>query len=167
MTSYSAPPPPELGPQPRADAAQPQAIKQAVLMMYIGAALAVVGGLVALLVVDVDEVIANANPDGALDPDTARSVFWFSLIFGLSIGAGLWVWMAIMNGKGKKWARTVATVFFAISALSVLSSVALQPRSTVTTIFNIASLLVGAAAIWFMYRPESSDYYERMSAPRY
>jgi hypothetical protein len=33
------------------------------------------------------------------------------------LGVGLWVWMAVKNGHGRKWARVVATVFGVINVL--------------------------------------------------
>lgn len=131
--------------------------------MWVGAALAVIGGLVSLLVVDVDELIDKASADSGLDADADRTVFWASLIFGLTIGAGLWAWMAIMNGKGRKWARAVATVFFAISVVSTISAVFVQPAAPITIVFNVLSLLVGLGALILMYKPESTAFYEARS----
>lgn len=41
--------------------------------------------------------------------------------FGL-IALGLWIWMAVMNGKGRNWARVTGTVFGALSLAGSLST---------------------------------------------
>lgn len=154
----------------RQRAEKPQSIRQAVLLMWVGAALSLIGGLVSLLVTDVDDLLATvvADSGGDLDIDTAKIFFYATLFIGLALGTGLWIWMAIMNDKGKKWARVVATVFFAIAVLSTgLGLLGTTPVSTMSKVVNVISLLVGLGAIVLMYRPESSRYYEQMSTPRY
>jgi hypothetical protein len=86
-------------------------------MMWIGAAVTVLGSLSAFLFVDQirEEVEAQALEDGQVVNETALdAAVTFGLVFALVSGlltAGLWVWMAVMNGKGRSWARIVATVF--------------------------------------------------------
>ena len=45
-------------------------------------------------------------------------------VIGGVIAVGLWLWMAWANGRGRRWARIVATVFFAINTLDLIASVA-------------------------------------------
>ena len=79
--------------------------------------------------------------------------------------SGLWLWMASANGKGRSWARIVATVLGALSVLSLLSSVAqgqmtdAQPgrRAWSASRSPIAILVL-------LWRKESSAYYEAVKA---
>ena len=62
------------------------------------------------------------------------------------------------------WARIVATVFFGLSVLSLVAGLA-QTGTLVSRLLSILSFLVGAVAIFFMYRKESSAFYRAASAP--
>ena len=89
----------------------------------------------------------------------------FGVVFGL-IGVALWFWMAAMNGKGRSWARVVATIFFAIQLLQFLFSFT-QAQPILSRLVSLVMVAIGAGAIYFMYRPESSQYYQAMSRPQY
>ena len=86
----------------------------------------------------------------------------FIILTGL-IGVGLWLWMARMNGAGRSWARVVASVLFALSTLSVLTSIA-RPSAGVTRIFGVLVWLVGLGAIVLLWQRDSSDYFTRAVA---
>ncbi len=99
-----------------------------------------------------------------VDAGVAAAVI-FAIIFGL-LGAGLWFWMASANGNGRSWARIVATVFFVISLLSTLGNLTAGSSTVLPTILGLLSVIIGAAAILFMYKRESTDWYRAMSAAR-
>lgn len=167
MQSMSGGTPPPAGP-----VSQPRSIANAVKLMYVGAALSVVGILITLFMRDtireqVEKGAADAGRDmSPSDVDAAVAVaVGFSVVVGL-LGVGLWLWMAWANGRGKKWARIVATVFFALSLVSFLLSL-LQSPPPLSLVSSIVSVLLGATIIYLLYRPESTQYYEAQSAPRY
>jgi len=93
----------------------------------------------------------------------------FSLIivgfFGI-LGIALWIWMAWANRGGRKWARIVATVFFGLDTLGLLSAIA-RPHAVLSLVLTVLIWLVGLGAIVLMWNKESSAYYQAMSAPRY
>lgn len=176
--SYSAPPPqdpygqnqygqnPYGGGQyggPPAQIAQPQSLKLAVRLMQAGGVLA----LLSLLSVFVlrgqledqlkDSGLTQSQVDSALAIGMGVGV-----VFGL-LGAALWFWMAYANGKGKKWARIVATVFFGISVLGLLSTL-IQEGTVVGKVLQVVQFLIGLGAIIMMYKPESTQYYNQQSA---
>lgn len=170
--SYSAPPPdnpygqsPYGGNYGGERLPQPNSLRLAVRLMQAGGVIAVLNGLSVLLLRGTfrdqleDQDLSGSEIDTAVNVAVA-----FGLIFGL-LGAALWFWMAFANGKGKKWARVVATVLFAISVLSFLASFA-QEQTIVSRLLGIVVFLIGLGAIVLMYRPESSRYYEQESAPR-
>lgn len=150
---------------------KPKSIALAVKLMYVGAGLALLGALSTLLQTDtIRDAAEQASADAGeamtgseLDAAVAIGVT-FALISGV-IGALLWILMAYMNGKGKKWARIVATVFFVLSVLSTLVSLT-QEAPILSRILSVISLALGAYIIFLLYRPESTEFYNGQSAPR-
>src|SRR5215471_14912088 len=77
-------------------AGPPPSIQRAVMLMYAGAGLEVLGLIFDLII---------------------RKGSTASGIPGAIIGVGLWIWMAKANQAGKNWARITSTVFFGIDCL--------------------------------------------------
>jgi hypothetical protein len=159
------------GPSVGSPVAQPPSIALAVKLMYVGAALSLLAVLSTFLMRDtIRDAVQKASDDAAtkmtstqVDAAVAFAIT-FSVVFGL-IGVALWLWMASANGKGRKWARVVATVFFVLSVLSTLGSLIQHPPA-LSLIISIVSLALGAYIIYLLYRPESTQYYNAQSAPR-
>jgi len=196
MTDYSsAPPPPPEGagqgrtpdqgqgayppampgyeaPTARGPVSQPASIALAVKLMYVGAALSLLGIIVTFLSRDtIRDSVEKASRDATkpmtsdqMDAAVALGV-GFGVVLGL-IGVALWLWMAVANGRGRKWARVVATVFFGLSVLSLLGSLVQKPP-VLSLVLGLVSLLLGAYIIVLLYKRESTEYYEAQSAPRF
>jgi hypothetical protein len=147
---------------------RPASIAQAVKLMYVGAALSLLGIIVTLLEKDaIRDSVRNSSAGKTMTPDQLDSAVTLGMVSGIVaglIGVGLWLWMASANGKGRKWARIVATVFFAFSVLNFLGSF-LQPTPALSRILGIVMLALGAYILYLLYRPESTQYYEAQSAP--
>ncbi len=149
---------------------RPPAMDKAVQLMKVGAVIGVLNALTALLMrSQMRDAVVDANntqPDNArLTPDQIDAAVSVGLVTALIIGligAGLWLWMASANGKGKSWARVVATIFFVLSVLSFVSSF-LQPQPMAARLLALLTVLVGAGAIFFMYQKESTAFYEASS----
>ena len=164
--------PPTAGaPQPAGP--RPGSVTTAVRLMWVGAALAVVSALLTPTMGDslrgqIRDAMATSN--AGLTPSEldgiVTAVLAVALVFGL-IGAGLWLLMAWLNGKGKNWARIVATVFFAIGLISTLSGLTRAGDAPLLTILSLASAIVGGVAVFFLWRKESSAWFQAQSAPRY
>lgn len=190
MSEYSTPPPPPEGsgsgqfpsmgsmgsmpeyqPQQGQPVSRPASIAMAVKLMYVGAGLSLVSAISILFLRDtfrtaVEKAASTRTPPmTSAQIDTAVNVGIGAAVASGLLGAGLWIWMAYANGNGRKWARIVATVFFGLSVLSTLSSVA-QHGPAVSLALSVVTLLLGAYIIFLLYRPESSDYYTARSAPR-
>ena len=192
MSSQYPPPPPEpqgypgmpmpggpAGPMPGttppapASLARPTSVSNAVKLMYAGAGLSVVSMILTPMSTDgirsqIED--AMAGQQGALTPDQIDGFVTFaviiSLVFGL-IGVGLWLLMAWANGKGKNWARIVATVLFALSAVSFLTSLPQIGTAPLLVAVSGVTTVVGALAIFFLWRKESSAWFQAQSAPRF
>lgn len=87
----------------------------------------------------------------------------FGLVMGV-LGAGLWALMAFLTGKGMDWARIVATVLFGVNVVSFLCSFA-QPNPPLTMVLNIVLLIIGAAAVFFLWKKDSTEWFRAHKAP--
>ncbi len=83
-------------------------------------------------------------------------------VIGGFIGVGLWLWMAWANRAGKRWARIVATVLFALSTLNVITLVA-RPHALLSLILGLLVWLAGLGAIVMIWQRESSAYFQAAS----
>lgn len=172
---------PGAGPMPQAPpvpgaptpASKPSSIAQAVRLMYVGAVLTLLGGLLTPLIKDdLRRSMADAM-SGQPTPMTADQlevivnvVVVVSVVFGF-IWAGVWLLMAWVIGKGKSWARVVATVLFALNLVSFLAGLAQGQATGLVLVVNLLTMLVGAAVIALLWRKDSSAYFVASSAPRY
>jgi uncharacterized membrane protein len=167
-----------MSPQGRPTPTRPPAMDLAVRLMYAGAVLQVLAGLASLLqnrddlraqIRDQLESQGTEVTDATVNTAMAVS-FGAAIVFGL-IYAGLWVLMAVFNGRGKSWARIVATILgglnIVLTAFGVIaSSTAGMAGGIVATVFQVTIALLGIVILVLLWRRESSDYYAAMSGPR-
>jgi len=162
---------PSYSPTPSGPVTRPKSMDLAVRLMQAGGALSILSLLsVFFMQGSLKESVAKQMRDA--DPSVTQSTIDAAITVGLAIGvvigligAGLWFWMAAANGKGRSWARILATVFFAISLLMTVLSFG-SAQSALSRILGLVSLAIGAAAIFFMYQKESTAYYNAVSGPR-
>jgi hypothetical protein len=169
---YGAMPGAPLPGAPAAPATRPPAMVNAVKLMRAGGLLSLLSLVLLFFTTGsmrdaVEKSLRDADATVSQDAiDAAVGVgIGFAVVFSL-VGVALWFWMAAMNGKGRSWARVVATIFFAIQVLSFLFSFT-QPQPILSRLVSLIMVAIGAGAIYFMYRPESSQYYQAMSRPQY
>jgi hypothetical protein len=161
---------------------RPPAMDRAVWLLRLGAALTVLGGVVNLLLTDTSGSVTDSGfgrSNNALDDSTVEAVAYVSAAITTGVIVSLWLWMAWANGRGKTWARTVATVLgciyggfwlIGVAALAILPTDFAGQRlgaRLIGSALSLATLLVGIGALWLMYRPESDAFYAAGSAPRY
>jgi hypothetical protein len=147
------------------DVSKPKSIELAVKLMYVGAGMAVLGILSAFLLKGtVEDSVREGLGDSATQSEVDAAItagMIFAIVIGL-ISVGLWILMAKMNEAGKSWARIVATVLGALSILLTLLSFA-QATSPVQLILNIIGVLLAGAILFFLWKPESTAYYQAKS----
>ena len=140
----------------------PPSVLNAVKLMYMGAAISTASLIAALI----DHAAAKAALRKEFPQYTASQLnhaFLGYLVLGIvsaGLGIGLWLLMAWANKQGKNWARITSTVLFALSTLS-LFSVLRGPRTVIALLFPVLTWLVGAGAIWLLWRPESSAFFKQ------
>lgn len=151
--------------EPQPPSQQPPSMGLAVRLMWLGAALTVVGLFLGLVQRDeIRDFVADENPtfseeriDEETDALTTRNVV------GAIIGVALWFWMAAMNGRGRPWARIVATVLGAINILLSLIPLAAGLLTPLGVVMTVIGLALAVTILVLLYKPESSRYYDVMS----
>jgi len=145
----------------------PPSLQKAVKLMYAGAAVSAVSLIVSLIIPLASVASAKASIKKAHPSFTASQVNQvFNLGIGLAVvfgvlGAGLWLWMARANSQGRNWARILSTVFFGIATLELLP--ALNSPVELALVFSVLLWIIGAAAVFFLWRGESSEFFKRRS----
>ncbi len=147
------PPPPQ---RPTA----PASVLTAVKLMYTGAAFSLIGIVISLTAKDAIHKAIIASRPSLTDSEINTAVnvgIAFGVIVGL-IGVGLWLWMAFANKAGHSWARIVSTVLFGINTLGLLYIV-ISPNSGFQKLGSAVGWLIGLGAIMFLWRSDSSAYF--------
>jgi len=165
-TGSSMPVAPQYQAQPSAAVAveRPSSVTRAVQLMYVGAALSIIGIIVAWATKSqLHDQVAKASP--SLTPDEVDTAVTVSLGLATVVGlvaVGLWLWMASANGAGKSWARIVATVLGGLGVVSTLF--ALTTATGTTVALQVISLLLAIAILVLLWLPASSAYFRARSA---
>lgn len=156
---------PELPEQGRPEA--PNSVRNAVRLMYAGAALSAIVVIVTLLTIGSlkANILSHYPHYTATQRHNAEVAAVVSAIIGGLIAIGLWLWMAWANGRGRNWARIVAAVFFGINTLDLLVSFA-RVHAVGSLIVGVLVWLVGLGAIVLLFNKESAAYFKPRSAPR-
>ncbi len=158
---------------------RPRSVELAVRLMYLGAVLSVLGGLANLfqdrtsLRATVEQSLRDAGQQ--VTPAVVDTSVTFALYAPVVIGllfAGIWVLMAVLVGKGRSWARIVATI---LGALNILSLVAQLVGATAMTgqqggglglVLSVVDLALAAAILFLLWKRESSDFFAAASGRR-
>jgi len=144
---------------------QPQSILTAVRLMWVGAAISGIGIIIAFTQTGElrDQIRDSDSSLTADEVDTAVAVgLTFIGVIGV-ISVGLWLWMAAMNGQGKSWARTVATVFGCLNVLFTALGFFGDQLTPLNAVFSVIGIVLAIAILVLLYRPESNAYYDYRS----
>jgi len=149
--------------------APPASARNAVRLIWAGAGVAILGIFPLLLQKDdlrreVEKSTLSIDVDNAVNAAIAVGVV------AALIGCGLWIWMAIMNGKGRNWARITATVFgglnIAFGLIGVVAGSRLSGATPLTTVLTIVSVVLAITIIVLMWQKDSSQWYAAMGRAR-
>ena len=133
----------------------PQPVFRAVQLMYTGAALTVLIGVVNILLAPRVGVlrIATMAPIVVTHAQQAERVS-----FSCVVDCAAWLWMAWKNKDGRAWARVLSTVFFGLFCIGTVLDLrggAIELRALAVVIW-----LVALVAIIELWRPESGPFYQ-------
>ena len=144
----------------------PQSIQAAVKLIYAGAVIQAISVIIEIVVIHshFQSILASLSTT-PLTPNQQHTfevgVFGFFVVAGI-IGTAVWLWMASKNNAGRRWARILSTVFFALLSLGMLGVFAGQiPLDS--KILPVAQWLVGLVAIVLLWQRESSEYFSARS----
>jgi hypothetical protein len=168
MSYQPMPPAPQGGPPPpaaRDPRNAPSTVQNAVRLMFVLAALGVIG----LIVVFADKsalrkAIADANP--SYDTSKLDSTVNAGIAIGAVIGIiliVLYVLLALQVRKGKNWARIVTWVLAGLGALGGVTNLA-QPQAALTKVIAGIELVLYVVLIVLLALKPSNDYFRK---PRY
>lgn len=168
--------------------------------MYAGAVLAVLNAVALPLQSDqlrerLGKVNAYSDHPGprSVEIEIITSTMVLGVLFGV-VCAGLWIWIAVMNGRGETWARVNATVLGGLNIVVVAGLLAAgadaepvihrgadeplvfplsplaravmgQIGTPLSLVLSLAALVLSAAIILLIWQPASSAYYDSRSSP--
>ena len=138
----------------------PPSVLNAVKLMYAGAAVSTVSLIVSLVDISgTKAAIRKARPSLSAAQVNQLNTFIISLaIISGVIGIALWLWMARANGQGRNWARIVSTVLFGLATLDLFGVVS-QPKTLLGLVFPLLTWLIGAGAVFLLWRGESTTFF--------
>jgi hypothetical protein len=153
----------------RASVPAPKAIRYAVRVMCLGAALT--------LAVSATAIVTLAGVRSAAVYDLAAGQwptvmltqvgFWLT---SAPIGAGVWLWLAWANGRGYHWARPAFVAFFGVLSVVLLFGLGqgggedALPYTWPVLMAAAVLWLVGLAAMALTFNPTASAHYQRRAA---
>lgn len=176
--SYPGPYAPPTPPFPAAPADRPETLRYVVYGMYLGAVLTLLSAALTLTHLDTIREVARhqvaAVPGSSLDPDSAANlavtVGVASAVIGALVGLGLWIWMAVANGRGLAWSRVVATVFggidIVVAIFGLVGGTMVATKIPGTTIIDGIDLVLAIVLLVLLWRPECSRYYAAVTAAK-
>lgn len=145
----------------------PASVRNAVRLMYAGAALSAVVVIVTLVsIASLKGAILTKYPHyTSTQVHNAEVAAVVTSVIGGVIAVGLWLWMAWANGRGRRWARIVAAVFFAINTLDLIASFA-RIHAVGAVIVGVLVWLAGLGAIVLLFNKQSAPFFAQRPAPR-
>lgn len=139
----------------------PTAMRRGVSVMYAGAAVGVIDGIVDGLTKHSVVFYTYSSTSS----NTAAVHYSSFLVGGIIQGiicAGLWLWMAWKTGAARNWARVLSSVFFGFLCLQFIggmASLAGSGDSIPAFIVMLVEWAVGLAALIHLWQRESSEFF--------
>jgi hypothetical protein len=146
-------------PGPMAQPTRPTAMQRAVSLMYAGAAVSVINGVVTGLTSHNVTFYVYSSTSSTTTVHNSSSLV--AGIIGGIISAGLWMWMAWKAGAGRNWARVLSSVFFGFACLGFLGNLIslAGSGSALAFIVFLVEWGVGLAALIHLWKRESSEFF--------
>ncbi|WP_066637606.1 hypothetical protein [Serinicoccus hydrothermalis] len=161
------------GGAPAGAVAKPQPVGLAEKLMYAGGVVSLVTGIVGFFesedsirdrLSQASEAMGGSMTPEMIDQQVALTPI-SALVTGL-IAAVLWFLIGRFCGKGKGWARIVATVLAVLNLISfvfgLLGSSIIPGASggTFVLLLNAVSAIIAAAVLFFLWKKESTAYFK-------
>jgi hypothetical protein len=141
--------------------AAPPSVRNAVTIMYAGAAASLIGIAVDLATIgSLKANLAKKHPN--LTPtqiDNLNGALHIGLVIGGVIGALIWLFIALNCKRGRNWARITGTVFFGIATIDTLFGFS-EPYGPAVKLYGILIWLIGLAVVILLWQGTSSAYFK-------
>ena len=140
-----------------------RAVRSAVGLMYAGAVLEVAALVTMVLTTDsVGAAVARREP--AQWQSVHAQLVATEIVAALVVAA--WVWFAWGNGHGRGWARAAFLIFFGLTTVNVMGSLAQDGAAYAPADLTVGAViwLVALAAAVLILTPRASRCYERHPA---
>lgn len=147
----------------------PSSITTAVTLMRVGALVSVLSLAVSMTTLGtlkdtIADSLRNTDPEVAqYTIDANFSVATVSAVIGGLVGAVLWLWMAWMNGRGRTWARLMATAFGVLNLVSLAFSLGTPGVTAANLGFRALSLVLALIILVLLWQRPSSAYFHAVS----
>jgi len=139
----------------------PASVRNAVKVMYVGAATSILG-----IAVNIATASATRNAIEKRSPALTASqvsstehILVAGAIVGGLIGAALWVFIARSCQGGRNWARITGTVFFAIATVNTFVGAA-APIAAGAKLWAAVVWLAGLAAVVLLWQRASTAFFK-------
>jgi hypothetical protein len=146
----------------------PPAVRNAVGVMYAGAAASLIHAVVALVTAGATKtVLKHKHPlwsAGTLSTLTTITVIAIAVL--ALIGAVLFVWIARGCRRGSNKARITAAVLAALGVLIAIYDVSIG-RGTATLIMGFVVTAIGLASVVILCQRSSSAYFRQFTRPQF
>ena len=158
---------------PPAAPPRPGPLGNAVVLMYVGAAIALLNLLSTFLFTDdireaTEESLRDSDQavtDSAIDAAVTLGIV-VGVVFGL-IGVGLWIWMAVKNNEGKGWARVTATVLGGLGIVTnlfgLLGASVGGGGTPIAAVVSVVNLVLAVAILVLLWNSQNAAYYRANS----
>jgi hypothetical protein len=140
----------------------PASVRNAVTVMYAGAAASLLGiGVEVLTVNSTKTAIEKHSPAmTASQVSSTQHVLIASFIVGGVIAAVLWIVLARACRRGRNWARITGTALFALATADTIGGLA-TPLAAAVKVWGLLVWLTALAAVVLLWRRESSAYFRQ------
>lgn len=162
------------GHAPAGTVAKPQPVSLAEKLMYAGGALSLISGVLALTTPEdqlreaiENQLEASGQPvDPAIVDASVASAPILALVTAV-ITALVWFLLGFFNGKGKGWARIVATILGVLNVVMTLIGflgMSMMPGAaaggTLNLVMSILSAVLAAVIVFLLWKKESTAYFK-------
>jgi uncharacterized membrane protein len=147
------------------DPPPPATVQRAARYMLAGAVVTAIWQIYWIVVTVAHKAsLTSANGKPVTNSQITASVL-FTIVSAILVSA-IWVLVARLNQAGKNWARFAATALFTLWLYSTYRAIPLTTRGgywIVNTVLMLAILLIGLAAIYLLWRPDSTTFFKEQS----
>jgi hypothetical protein len=139
----------------------PASVRNAVRVMYVGAAASILGIVIDVLTVSATKkaIEKRSHHLTASQINSSQHVLVIAFIIGGLIGAAVWFFLARSCLSGKNWARITGTVLFGLATVDTLGGLS-APIAGAVKIWAILVWLVGLTAVVFLWRRGSTAFFK-------